>query len=81
LPLSGKEARLLIEAAAQADLEAGSGRDFWYEVDGEAGRLAQGLIRDFNDLGVTFVDDRGRENVDTSVGWEEITRISITGYS
>lgn len=81
LPLDGKEARLLIEAAARADGEAGAGRDFWYEVEGEAGRLARGLIVDFDDSGVTFVDDTRAENTHTTVAWDDIARISITGYT
>ncbi len=81
LPLDAKEARLLIEAAAQADLQTGAGRDFWYEVEGAAGTLAAGLIVDSDDSGVTFVDDRRHENVHKTVAWDDITRISVTGYS
>jgi hypothetical protein len=81
LPLDAKEARLLIEAAAQADLHAGAGRDFWYEVEGTAGTLAEGLRVDSDDSGVTFVDDRAGENVHTTVAWDDIERISVTGYS
>jgi hypothetical protein len=81
LPLNAKEAHLLIEAAAQADHEAGAARDFWYDVEGAAGTLAAGLIVDYDDSGVTFVDDRRDENVHTTVAWDDITRISVTGYS
>ena len=75
------EAKLLLARTADADLQAGSGRDFYYEIQQASGGRIRGLIVNRDDEGVTLVDESTRANKHHTVEWDDIEHVSIAGYS
>ncbi len=81
LPLTPEEARALLRAAGDVDFDAGPGRDLYYEIERSSGGRLEGLIVAQDDNELTLVDVSTPANEHHTVAWNDIRRVSITGYS
>jgi hypothetical protein len=79
-PLDAEEAEILFRAIAGADLVAGPGRDVYYEIHRANGDVAEGVLAEKNDDGVTLTDadDGGGRS---TVTWDDIHEVVVRGYN
>ncbi len=80
-PLTSREARAVVDSVGHADHELGAGRDLHYVIERRSGDHLEGLIVTCDDVGVTLVDISTPANTHNSTTWEDVARVTVTGYS